>query len=127
MKNLQRLTISKRFYFILILSLFLKLVHSQESTYGYVAIGGGGFVVSIIESLTEDNVFYAKTDVGGINRWNESTRTWTPLFGWCSVDQTSFMGTESFAIDPSSPNKIYALAGTNYWNGVVMLVMLCFI
>ena len=117
MKNLQRLTISKRFYFILILSLFLKLVHSQESTYGYVAIGGGGFVVSIIESLTEDNVFYAKTDVGGVNRWNESSRTWTPLFGWCSVDQTTFMGTESFAIDTQSPNKIYALAGTNYWNG----------
>jgi len=95
----------------------LGVIQAQEPNYGYVTIGGGGFVVSIIESITEDNVFYAKTDVGGINRWNESTRSWTPLFGWCSVDQTSFMGTESFAIDTQSPNKIYALAGTNYWNG----------
>ena len=91
-------------------------INAQTPTYGYVAIGGGGFVVSIIESLTEPNVFYAKTDVGGINRWNEATQTWTPLFGWCSVNETSFMGTESFAIDASSPNKVYALAGTNYWN-----------
>jgi len=105
------------YYLAMILFYITNAIQAQAPNYGYVAIGGGGFVVSIIESLTEDNVFYAKTDVGGINRWNESTRTWTPLFGWCSVDQTTFMGTESFAIDTKSPNKVYALAGTNYWNG----------
>lgn len=94
---------------------------AQENTYGYVAIGGGGYVCSVVESVVENlnggNVFYAKTDVGGIYRWNEGTRDWTPLFAWVSPSQTSYLGTEAFVIDPSSPNKLYAMGGTSYWNG----------
>jgi hypothetical protein len=115
----------------LFLSLYLFATTSntiaQTPTYGYVAIGGGGYVCSIIESLAENmnggNVFYAKTDVGGISRWNESTKDWTPLFGWCSPGQTSYLGTEAFAIDPNSPNKVYAVGGTSYWNGGITAVM----
>lgn len=103
------------------------LSNAEEQEFGYVHIGGGGYVCSIIESIAENvsggNVFYAKTDVGGINRWNEATKDWTPLFGWVSPAQTSYMGTESFAIDPNSPNKVYAVAGTSYWNGGITAVL----
>ncbi len=122
--------ISKTFLKISFIISLLSLVppaEAQEPTYGYVAIGGGGYVCSVVESIADNlnggNVFYAKTDVGGISRWNEATKDWTPLFGWCSPGQTSYLGTEAFAIDPNSPNKLYAIGGTSYWNGGITALM----
>lgn len=109
---------SKRIVLLFILTTFISQVNvAQEKTYGYVKVGGGGYVCSVIESSTEENVFYAKSDVGGIYRWNEATQDWTPLFAWTSPNETTYMGTEAFVIDPSSPNKLYTMAGTDYWNG----------
>ncbi len=102
--------------------LFLS-AQAQQKKFGYVAIGGGGYVTSIIASTSEENVFYAKTDVGGIFRWNEATKDWSPLFSWVSPAQTSYMGTEAFCIDKGSPNTVYALGGTSYWNGGITAVM----
>ena len=103
------------------------VISAQDPNFGIVTIGGGGYVSAIVESLAENlnggNAYYAKTDVGGISRWNESTKDWTPLFGWVSPAQTSYMGTEAFAIDPSAPNKIYAMGGTSYWNGGITALM----
>ncbi|MDD4969393.1 MAG: T9SS type A sorting domain-containing protein [Paludibacter sp.] len=95
----------------------MQQIIAQEKTYGYVKVGGGGYVCSVIESSAEENVFYAKSDVGGIFRWNEATQDWTPLFAWVSPDETTYMGTEAFTIDPNSPNRLFAMAGTDYWNG----------
>jgi len=116
MKKIKHKVSKIQFVLILLFALSTQM-RAQKNKYGYVAIGGGGYVTSIIASPTEPNVFYAKTDVGGIFRWNEITQDWTPLFAWVANDQTSYMGTESFAIDPTSPNKHYALAGTSYWDG----------
>lgn len=98
--------------FILSFPVFLK-----AQSFGYVAIGGGGYVTSVVTCPSEPNLFYAKTDVGGIFRWLEDTKSWKPLFGWVASNQTSYLGVEALAIDPQSPNKIYALVGTDYWDG----------
>lgn len=108
---------------ILFLCMISCTIYAQNTTYGYVKVGGGGYVTSVIESLTEDNVIYAKTDVGGIFKWNETTKVWKPLHEWLGPNLTSFMGTEAFAIDPNEPNKIYAVGGTSYWNDGVTAVM----
>jgi len=90
---------------------------TKAQSFGYVTIGGGGYVTSVVGCPTEPNLFYAKTDVGGIFRWQEDTKSWKPLFGWVANNQTSYLGAEALAIDPQSPNKIYALVGTEYWDG----------
>ncbi len=82
-----------------------------------VAIGGGGFVSAIIPSKTRQNLVYARTDVGGAYRWNASNNSWVPLTDWVSEDQVGFLGVESLAIDPQSPNRLYMLAGISYFNG----------
>jgi hypothetical protein len=89
---------------------------APAQTFGTVTMGGGGYVDGIISCPTQTNLFYCKTDVGGAYRWDETNQAWIPLLDWCSESQTTFMGVESLAIDPSSPNKLYILAGTSYWN-----------
>lgn len=116
--------------FITFFSLFLfysahalPLPASEAYTWGNVKIGGGGFVTGIVASETEPNLIYARTDVGGAYRWNESEQSWIPLLDWTSRSQTSFQGVESIALDPTSPNKVYMTVGTDYWNGGISAVL----
>jgi xyloglucan-specific exo-beta-1,4-glucanase len=80
-------------------------------------MGGGGFVAAVIPSLTEKNVFFARTDVGGLYRWNEAGGNWIPLSNFVSDSQVGFLGVESVAVDPQTPGRIYALVGIDYFNG----------
>jgi xyloglucan-specific exo-beta-1,4-glucanase len=102
---------------LLTVCLFLGNQGIKARQFGYVEIGGGGFVTAIIGCPTEPDLFYAKTDVGGVFRWQENMQSWKPLFEWVAYNQTSYLGVESLAIDPQSPNKLYALVGTEYWDG----------
>jgi xyloglucan-specific exo-beta-1,4-glucanase len=92
-------------------------LQTNAQSFGYVTIGGGGYVTSVVGCPAEKDLFYAKTDVGGIFRWQEASSSWKPLFGWVANNQTSYLGAEALAIDPQSPNKVYVLAGTSYWDG----------
>ncbi|MBK9579079.1 MAG: hypothetical protein IPO40_18585 [Fibrobacteres bacterium] len=84
--------------------------------WGNVAIGGGGFVSAVVPSLLEKNVFYARTDVGGAYRWDEAGKKWIPLTDWISPNELGLWGIDAIAIDPKTPGKVYAMAGTVYWN-----------
>ena len=56
---------------------------NTEWSYGQVAIGGGGFVTGVY-STCEENVYYAKTDVGGAYVWSEDEQMWKSLSYWVS-------------------------------------------
>lgn len=108
---------NKFFYRIIALTFLIVFsFDAKAQSFGYVAIGGGGYVTSVIGCPTEPNLFYAKTDVGGIFRWQEDSKSWKPLFSWVANNQTSYLGVEALAIDPQSPNKVYTLVGTSYWD-----------
>lgn len=47
-------------------------------TWHNARIDGGGFVPGIVFNRSEKNLAYARTDIGGAYRWQESTKTWTP-------------------------------------------------
>ena len=80
-------------------------------------IGGGGFVSGVVMSERQPNLIYARTDVGGAYRWDEAGQRWLPLSDWVSEDEVGLLGVESLAIDPNEPNRLYLLAGINYFNG----------
>jgi hypothetical protein len=82
-----------------------------------VTIGGGGFVSGLVVSAQQPNLIYARTDVGGAYRWVEETQSWSPLNDWVSEDEVGLLGIESLALDPNEPNRVYMLAGINYFNG----------
>lgn len=94
-------------------------IRAQSDTYSWanVPIGGGGFVSGIITQKTASGpVVYARTDVGGAYRWDPAQNTWLPLLDWAAENQSGFLGTESLAIDPQNPNRVYILAGISYFN-----------
>lgn len=109
----------QRFFLVLGIAAFTSFsLQAQEETYSWhnVAIGGGGFVSAIITSKSEQNLVYARTDVGGAYRWDQLNERWLPLLDWVNSDELGFLGVESIAIDPVETNKVYMLAGTSYFN-----------
>ncbi|CAL9365173.1 Xyloglucanase [Streptomyces sp. enrichment culture] len=79
-------------------------------------IDGGGFVPGIVFNRTEKNLVYARTDIGGAYRWQQSTKTWTPLLDHVGWDDWGHTGVVSLASDPVDPDNVYVAAGT-YTNG----------
>ncbi len=99
---------------------------SQAYNFKNVYTGaGGGFIVDVIFHPKQQNLIYAKTDMGGVYRWNQSTGKWVQLLNWVTSDNWDWTGGESVAVDPSDPNRLYIAGGTytNSWdpnNGVIL-------
>ncbi|GJM64179.1 T9SS type A sorting domain-containing protein [Persicobacter diffluens] len=115
------------YFFSMMLCLGGLTVRGQHQIAGQwqsVKMGGGGFVSSIVSSTTEQNLHYARTDVGGAYRWEESNQEWVPLLDWISVEDRALMGVESFALDPNNSARLYLLAGMSgySWTGSSVLI-----
>ncbi|MEV6848287.1 cellulose binding domain-containing protein [Actinoplanes sp. NPDC051411] len=98
---------------------------AEPYTWKNVRIDGGGFVPSIVFNPGEKNLIYARTDIGGAYRWNESAQSWTPLLDWVGQDNWGYNGVLSIAPDPVQTNRVYAAVGmyTNDWdpnNGAIL-------
>src|SRR4051794_12313658 len=94
-------------------------------TFKNVQIAGGGFVPGIIFNQTKPNLIYARTDIGGAYRWDQTTSKWIPLLDWVGYDNWGYNGAVSIATDPVETNKVYVAAGmyTNSWdpnNGAIL-------
>jgi hypothetical protein len=60
---------------------------------------------------TEQNLLYARTDVGGAYRWSEATGRWIPLNDAISRADAQLHGVLSLALDRNDPNRVYLAAG----------------
>lgn len=84
--------------------------HAQY-TWKSVAINGGGFVPGLVYSPVQQGLLYARTDVGGFYRWNNSAGQWVALTDMFGLSQSNNYGGESIAPDPVNANVVYAAAG----------------
>jgi len=89
---------------------------AAEFTWSNVSMGGGGFVSAVIASPVDKNLFYARTDVGGAYRWNETSARWESLMDWVDVSERGLLGVEAIAVDPQESDVVYMMTGTSYWN-----------
>jgi hypothetical protein len=91
---------------------------SAQNSAGYAwnntPMGGGGFVTGIFPAKTQSGVVYARTDVGGAYRWDNSASRWVPLMDWITGDDQGLMGIDSMAVDPKNAANVVMLAGTSY-------------
>jgi xyloglucan-specific exo-beta-1,4-glucanase len=100
-------------------------VSSEIYNWQNVRIDGGGFVPGIIFNQKEQDLIYARTDIGGAYRWNPSTSSWVSLLDWVGWDNWGWNGVLSLATDPVDTNRVYVAAGmyTNSWdpnNGAIL-------
>jgi uncharacterized repeat protein (TIGR02543 family) len=114
MKTKQMLLLMAGFFFLLGSQCFA----AEQAAYNWknVAIGGGGFVSSVIAAPNDPNVFYARTDVGGAYRWDEAAQAWISLLDWVSSDEKGYLGVDGIAVDPKVPGRVYVLLGIGYLN-----------
>ncbi|UUU26106.1 cellulose binding domain-containing protein [Streptomyces sp. DSM 40750] len=100
-------------------------IAADTYTWKNARIDGGGFVPGIVFNREEQDLAYARTDIGGAYRWVESSKTWTPLLDSVGWDDWGHTGVVSLASDSVDPDKVYVAAGTytNSWdpgNGAVL-------
>lgn len=89
---------------------------ADASTWKNVRVDGGGFVPGIVFNRKEKNLAYARTDIGGAYRWDQSGKRWVPLLDSLDWDHWGWTGVVSLASDSVDPDKVYVAAGT-YTNG----------
>jgi len=84
-----------------------------------VVIRAGGFVSGLLFSTAKDGLVYARTDVGGAYRSDDSGEHWTAITDQFPQSETTYLGIESLAVDPQDANKLYMAAGmyTAEWGG----------
>jgi hypothetical protein len=85
----------------------------------HAQVVGGGFVSGIVTHPNARGLMYCRTDIGGAYRWDPARRRWASISEWIDADHWNYTGTESLAIDPSDPAKVFIAAGTytNDWAG----------
>ena len=79
--------------------------------------GAGGYVTGIVYHPTNSSVMYARTDIGGIYRWNNSNGSWTPLNDSFSAAEQTYLGVESIGLDPTNDQKVYMVARKSVTEG----------
>ena len=93
-----------------------------QFTFSQVAMGGGGFVSGVF-ATSEQGLYYARTDVGGAYRYNKDTQKWEAMSYDISEEDRGLLGIDGLAFGEKDPNKVYMLAGTEYFsNGKTCLL-----
>ncbi len=101
-------------FIVLVAAIFSPAQHPQQAPYNWksVQIVGGGFVDGVIFHPAAPGVRYARTDMGGAYRWDDSAHRWQPILDWVPYKDLNLMGVESIAVDSSDPNRVYLACGT---------------
>jgi len=90
-----------------------------------VPYGAGGFVDGFVFHQREKGLLYARTDVGGIYRFDPDSNAWVPLLDHLARGDGDLRGVLSLALDPNDTNRVYAACGlyTGEWaRGAALLV-----
>ena len=84
-----------------------------------VIAGGGGFDPGILYHPAAPGLAYARTDMGGAYRWDNTAARWVPLTDMMDRTNSDYMGILSIGLDPNDTNRVYMECGkyTQSWAG----------
>ncbi|MEO1449023.1 MAG: hypothetical protein AAFV07_05810, partial [Bacteroidota bacterium] len=107
---------------------------AQNYTFQPARVGGGGFVIEIVAHPTQNNLLFARTDVGGAYKWNAGNNSWEQLINASampnalmtdqqpngkeeSAQRASIYECAGIAVARTNSNIIYIAGGSNQGNG----------
>lgn len=76
-----------------------------------IPLQGGGFVDGFLYHPKKAGILYARTDVGGMYRYDYTHARWIPLMDGFGKDDWDCMGVMTMAVDPQKPERLYATCG----------------
>ena len=76
-----------------------------------VPFGAGGFIDGFVYHPKTAGVLYARTDIGGLYRFDPAARSWVPLIDQMGHADGDLMGVLSIAVDPHDADRVYAACG----------------
>ncbi|MBW8734570.1 MAG: exo-alpha-sialidase [Asticcacaulis sp.] len=76
-----------------------------------IPFGAGGFVDGFVYHPRQKDILYARTDIGGMYRFDFANRRWIPLLDHLNHDDADLMGVLAIAVDPNAPNRVFAACG----------------
>lgn len=92
----------KKIYYLIMSFFWINCSFSQQYQWKNVNLQGMGYVTGIIAHPL-DHTIYARTDVGGIYKWEKINSTWLPLTDHKGIGYSI----ESFAVDPLDSRVIF--------------------
>src|SRR5450432_2923069 len=101
-----------KFYWLWFVPSLFAQPQQQPYTWRNVEIVGGGFVPGVLFHPAQQDLIYARTDIGGAYRWDAPTGRWIPLNDWIAKDDWNYTGIESIGLDPNDSNRLYLAGGT---------------
>ena len=94
-------------------ALALAATPALAASYAWATVpsGGGGYVDGFLYHPTQKGLLYARTDVGGLYRYDRDAKRWEPLVDGFGRDDAQCFGTLSMAVDAKDPETLYATCG----------------
>lgn len=95
----------------------MKRIHKQTYvpySYRHAPVPGGGFVTGFCFHPGKPDILYARTDIGGVYRYDFTERSWISLMNHVKATQKWESYTLSIALNPAHPEWLYCAAGD--WN-----------
>ncbi|MGN0435462.1 MAG: endoglucanase [Wujia sp.] len=84
--------------------------------YGNMSIPGGGYVTGFCFSENSKNILYARTDIGGIYKYNDQMNSWHSLNEDVDMLNSSEVFPIALAVDKADSDILYAVSGMFSWH-----------
>ncbi len=91
----------------------MKRLDDVRYTYKSLSVPGGGFVTGFVFHPNIPNILYARTDIGGIYRFDFENGKWHSLADWITEYNRYLALPLSLALDYEQPNMLYAMCGNS--------------
>lgn len=87
----------------------------QQERYRYknLPIPGGGYVTGLLFHRKARDVFYIRTDIGGVYRFDRDKECWVSLIDHVTMANLSETFPIAVALDDSHPERLYIACGVN--------------
>lgn len=96
----------------------MKRLKDIKYTYKSLSVPGGGFVTGYLFHPKEKNLMYARTDIGGLYRFDFTAEKWVSMGDFITEFMRHLARPLSIALDSDNPDMLFAVCGNNskYYN-----------